>query len=381
MNRFIATLFASLALGIATVQGQSMSTAKYYYNQGKYMEAAKQLRPLADGGDAEAQYMAAMMFFEGKGVARNDAQGVKYATMAADQCYEPAIFLLVDHYKSSNPNKYFQTLKTYCDRHPYLAKKDLGLSLAVCYLEGNGTEKNEQMGWSIMENNELLKGSTYYGQYLKYKASQAGKDNLEDYADWLFGTNQAQKYKEVFDYIKSQNSDIVSYYERRASEGNGFACGGVANYYYDQDFRHKARVYLRKSLEAGSAYGRKIESKVNFEPVIYDNISGQWVYADRNNKLYILKIEHRYDKTIFHFNFNAVHAESKIWFDSGCFALCNGRKYRMISPYTRIRNPRTNARTGTDNYFTLEFEAMPTEWNIMHLGLNDRTFFDDIRHD
>ena len=41
-----------------TASAQSMSTAKYYYEQGKYLEAAKQLRPLADGGNAEAQAMA-----------------------------------------------------------------------------------------------------------------------------------------------------------------------------------------------------------------------------------------------------------------------------------------------------------------------------------
>ncbi|MBQ9640161.1 MAG: sel1 repeat family protein [Bacteroidaceae bacterium] len=56
--------------------------------KGNYTEAAKCLRPLADGGNAEAQTLAAQLFFEGKGVTKNEAQGVKYATQAAKQGHE-----------------------------------------------------------------------------------------------------------------------------------------------------------------------------------------------------------------------------------------------------------------------------------------------------
>ena len=87
------------------------------------------MRPLADGGNAEAQALAAKMFFMGQDVTKNDAQGVKYATQAANQGNEDAIILLADHYWSSNPKKAFETLKTYTDRHPYLKKKAAGMML------------------------------------------------------------------------------------------------------------------------------------------------------------------------------------------------------------------------------------------------------------
>ena len=73
---------------------QSVSYAKSLINQGKYLEAAKQLRPLADGGNAEAQYLAAKLFFEGRGVNKNVAQGEKYAMLSANQCNVDAIVLL-----------------------------------------------------------------------------------------------------------------------------------------------------------------------------------------------------------------------------------------------------------------------------------------------
>lgn len=71
------------------MSAQSLGTAKMYIEQEQYVNAAKQLRPLADGGNAEAQYLAAKLFFEGHiNNAKAEEQGVKYATMSADQGYE-----------------------------------------------------------------------------------------------------------------------------------------------------------------------------------------------------------------------------------------------------------------------------------------------------
>ena len=61
-----------LSFCFSTGNAQSLSYAKSLIEQGKYLEAAKQLRPLADGGNAEAQYLAATLFFDGKGVSRSE---------------------------------------------------------------------------------------------------------------------------------------------------------------------------------------------------------------------------------------------------------------------------------------------------------------------
>ncbi|MBP3842603.1 MAG: BatD family protein [Prevotella sp.] len=119
MRKIRFTIMMLLVTAYAmTASAQSMSMAKYYYEQGKYLEAAKQLRPLADGGNAEAQAMAARMFFEGKGVQKNDAQGEKYATMAADQGNEDAILLLADYYVSKDQQKAVTLLKTSIEKFP-----------------------------------------------------------------------------------------------------------------------------------------------------------------------------------------------------------------------------------------------------------------------
>lgn len=349
-----------------TASAQSMSMAKYYYEQGKYLEAAKQLRPLADGGNAEAQAMAARMFFEGKGVQKNDTQGEKYATMAADQCNEDAIFLLVVHYRSTNPQKYFQTCKNYCDKFPYLAKKDLGLNLAGCYLEGKGTEKNEQLGYDVLESNELLEGTTYYGPFLQYKARQAGKDNLEDYADWLFANGQQTKFNKVCQYIKTHQRGVMAYYEKRANEGNAFACAMLANNLYDNDEIERARQYHRRSIQGGSAYGRSLTEKINFTPESFD------INVKFDRLVTFVRVEHRYDRTILHGIFKGLTSDSWKEFAQEAYLVSddNSPKYTMTSTSKRIYgigNSRPVA-------FTLEFKPIPKNWKWLDFCYENRSY-------
>lgn len=360
-------LFSALfLLTVVSMSAQSMSMAKYYYEQGKYLEAAKQLRPLADGGNAEAQTMAAKLFFEGMGVQKNDAQGVKYATLAADQCNEDAINLLVAHYRSSNPQKYFQTCKNYCDKYPYLAKKDLGLNLAACYLEGIGTEKSEQLGYGILENNELLEGTTHYGPYLLYKARQAGKDNLEDYADWLFANRQKSKFNKVCQYIKTQQRGLMAYYEKRANQGNAFACAMLADNLYDNNEIERAHLFHRKSLLGGSAYALSIQDKINYTPVSFD------INVKFDRLVTFVKVEHRHDKTILHGLYRGLTSDSWKEFAQEAFLITDGQspKYTMTSTSKRIYGI-GNSRPVP---FTLEFKPIPQDWSRLYFCYNEQIY-------
>ena len=386
IKKMTVLLLLMMAGGLANAQ--SMYLAEEYYNQGKYYEAAKQLQPLADGGNAKAQVMAAGLFFEGKGVPKNDAQGVKYATLAANQGYEDAIKLLAKHYWTSNPKKAFETLKHYTDRHPYLKKKDIGMMLAECYLLPHGTEKNEALGWQLAEGNEqldvLIKQEGMTARYIEYQMHKTGKDNLEDYADYLFGNGDMEMFTQVCNSIKRLHPDVMEHYKQRASEGNSFASAMVAEYYYDRGIRNmevdditKARNYINGSASR-SAYGRSLRNKINFVPATYTITSGFWIYGTNQSNLFLLKIEHKYNKTIFHFNYKAVHAEAYVNFDKGLCALCNGKRYALLTP-RRFVNRRTNV-NGNDNYFTMEFEAMPTNWSEINLVYNGTTTFQNIRH-
>lgn len=162
---FIALLVAACI----NMKAQSLGDAISLRNQGRFLEAAKVLRPLADGGDSQAQALAATMFFKGEGVSRNVQQGLKYAKMSADQeCMDGLEVLalyyyceLDDHYGGNNspkhPKELFSTLNYYYTKYPRFRQGKASELLGECYLHGWGTEKNEDRAWELfMENSERL---------------------------------------------------------------------------------------------------------------------------------------------------------------------------------------------------------------------------------
>lgn len=92
----VITLLLSFSIHLFAQQG-NLNSAKELINQGKYLEGAKLLRPLADGGNAEAQELAAWLFFSGKGVTASNEQGIRYATKAAEQGRIGAASMLIAH--------------------------------------------------------------------------------------------------------------------------------------------------------------------------------------------------------------------------------------------------------------------------------------------
>ena len=371
-----------------SIKAWSLSGVKSLMEQGSYLEAAKQLRPIADGGLAEAQKIAAQLFFESKGVTKNDAQGVKYATLAAQQDNEDAVILLANHYWAANPQKAFETLRTYYSRQTdffsYRNKKAVGKMLAECYLRPYGTEKDEAQGWSLMEANEepdLLKKNP---QYWMYKTKEAGMNSIEDYADHLFAgywfskdkdeedgffnfaEDSLKKFKDVCDYIASSNNNLATYYERKANGGNAFACAMLADILYDRNEIGRAREYHRRSLQGGSAYALSIQDKINYTPVSFD------INVKFDRLVTFVKVEHRYDKTILHGLYRGLTSDSWKQFAQEAFLITNGNspKYTMTSTSKRIYGI-GNSRPVP---FTLEFKPIPQDWSSLYYCYNEQIY-------
>ncbi len=55
------------------------------YKEGDFVKALEIWRPLADGGNAEAQYRLGILYAEGKGVAPNDAEAAVWFERAAER--------------------------------------------------------------------------------------------------------------------------------------------------------------------------------------------------------------------------------------------------------------------------------------------------------
>lgn len=119
MKRVLVLYAAMALLSAVSIHAQSLDYIKSLIIQEQYREAAQQLRPMAERGNSEAQFLAAQLFFAGKGVVKSDTQGEKYATSAANQGNEKALVLLADHYyQKNNRQKMFSTLSTAVSKHP-----------------------------------------------------------------------------------------------------------------------------------------------------------------------------------------------------------------------------------------------------------------------
>jgi hypothetical protein len=184
MRKILISMVAMLLMTAMQMKAQSVDYAKYLIEQGKYLEAAKELRPMADGGNAKAQYLAATLFFEGKGINKNDEQGVKYATLSANQGNADAIKLLADYYKSKNQlDKMFSAYSDAVSSYPNLQKELIGARLAECYLHGWGVEKDEEKAWGMARKNKHFQElkTAYPEQWKAYMAAHPEEYGTVEY--------------------------------------------------------------------------------------------------------------------------------------------------------------------------------------------------------
>jgi uncharacterized protein len=92
-------LIGLIAVGVLFSIAQAASAGPFEdgnaaYDQGDYATALKLWRPLADNGNAEAQFALGNIFYEGQGVLQNYTESVKWFRKAADQGYVHAQYKL-----------------------------------------------------------------------------------------------------------------------------------------------------------------------------------------------------------------------------------------------------------------------------------------------
>ena len=92
MKRLLLALVLACALSAPAWAGYYEGLAAY--NRGDYETALREWRPLAEQGDATAQYNLGVMYDNGRGVARDYAEAVKWYRRAAEQGEAAAQFNL-----------------------------------------------------------------------------------------------------------------------------------------------------------------------------------------------------------------------------------------------------------------------------------------------
>ena len=80
----IAGALMSLTLP-SSVAAQDFDRGVSAYEAGDYLTALRELRPLAEQGDAVAQNYLGVMYYNGQGVPQNYAEAVRLYRLAAEQ--------------------------------------------------------------------------------------------------------------------------------------------------------------------------------------------------------------------------------------------------------------------------------------------------------
>lgn len=87
LNKRLTVIFLASIVSLLPGQGfaDKMSEGMAAYKAGRYKEAAKLWQPLADKGDANAQYNIGLLYRNGQGVKQDDRQALVWFSKAAQQ--------------------------------------------------------------------------------------------------------------------------------------------------------------------------------------------------------------------------------------------------------------------------------------------------------
>ena len=134
---------ADFTLGLTAPAWAGFDEGVAAYQRGDYAAALREWRPLAEHGDAEAQFRLGQMYHGGEGVPQDYAEAAKWYRKAAEQGATNGQFGLGSIYKFGLgvPQDYAEAAKWYrkaADQGDALAQYSLG----HMYKEGNGVPQD-----------------------------------------------------------------------------------------------------------------------------------------------------------------------------------------------------------------------------------------------
>ncbi|MCH7692462.1 MAG: sel1 repeat family protein [Proteobacteria bacterium] len=111
----IAALCAGFTLGLTAPAWAGFDEGVEAFYRGDYATALRELRPLAEQGNANAQFFLGFMYDKGQGVPQDYAEAVKWYRKAAEQGHADAQFFLGYMYAQGDvvPQNYAKAVKWY----------------------------------------------------------------------------------------------------------------------------------------------------------------------------------------------------------------------------------------------------------------------------
>ena len=139
MNKILATLLLGLSLISSSSWSADFGKGYTAYNSGDFATALREWTPLAEQGNASAQYNLALMYDFGEGVLQDYKTAVKWYTLAAEQGNADAQYNLALMYK--NGEGVLQDYKTAVKWYRLAAEQGHAkaqTNLGVMYAKGDG---------------------------------------------------------------------------------------------------------------------------------------------------------------------------------------------------------------------------------------------------
>ena len=115
------------------------------YNAGHYSEVLRLLQPLAEQGDAEAQYKLGLMYANGQGVAQDYQQAFSWFQKSANQGYANAQYALGDlYFYGQNVTQDYQQAIVWYQKAAVQGYDVAQYALGNMYRDGKGVVKDYQ---------------------------------------------------------------------------------------------------------------------------------------------------------------------------------------------------------------------------------------------
>ncbi len=169
------------------INADGLKLGKAAYQQGEFDDAVKWFRLAAKKGDKQAQYLFAMLYRNGEGVARDDAQAVLWLKLAAAQNQSEAQYQLATMLENAR-GMHTADLKTALVWYKKSAEADnkaAQLRMAVLLSQGRGVAKNDvqALAWAIKAASTNSMSATSYLQRLlnRMTAKAAAGDALAQF--------------------------------------------------------------------------------------------------------------------------------------------------------------------------------------------------------
>ncbi len=177
----------SLCLLIAPSAWGDYQDGRKAYNRGDYATALKELRPLAEQGHAEAQYLLGYMYYKGRGVGQDGAATVQWLRKAAEQGDVKAQYLLgYIYYKGQGIGQDDEKAAKWLRKAAEQGDAKAQFYLGEMYYKGKIVEQDgeEAVKWVYKAAEQGLNRAQYLLGEMYYKGKGVSKDN-EEAVKWV----------------------------------------------------------------------------------------------------------------------------------------------------------------------------------------------------